>query len=306
MLCVSEKVKMQGTSVALGYFDGIHIGHKGVLESAIHQARERSLVPVVLLFDVHPRELISGKAPKRLVTDEKKKKRLEAMGFEVISFDFSKAMNITADEFIDGVLVSELNSKVICCGYDFRFGKGGRGTAADLKKRLSASDVSVFVTDGVCCDGETVSSSRIRQYIENGEIEKANKMLGEYFSYDFTVVKGDGIGHTWGFPTINQCFPEEFIVPGYGVYASETVVDGRVYRSITNVGVRPTVKKDLLRSETCIFDYSGSLYGERIEVRLIKQIRKEIKFSSFDELRQQIAKDVERAKQIHKQKSEVV
>lgn len=303
MLCVSKKIKKQGTAVALGYFDGIHQGHRAVLSSALKKAEERSLVPVILLFDVHPRELICGKAPRKLITEKMKRQKLCDMGFEVIDFDFKKAMNISADEFVSDVLINTLNARVVCCGYDFRFGKGGEGTASDLKNKLQNTGTEAFVSEGVFCGEEIVSSSRIRNLIENGEIEKANIMLGEYFSYDFTVEKGDGIGRTWGFPTINQHFPKGFIVPGYGVYASRVILDGVVYPSITNVGIRPTVNSSSLRSETCIFDYSGNLYGKNVEVSLIKKIRPEFKFSSFDELRQQISKDIKQAKQIY---SEVV
>lgn len=296
MLKLNEKIKNQGTAVALGYFDGIHMGHSAVLMTALSKAKEKGLVPLVMLFDIHPRKLISGCVPPMLTSEQGKREILEEMGFSVVDFNFRKAMNYSPEEFVSRVLVDELNAKFVCCGYDYRYGKGGRGNAETLHSELSSMGIESVSVEPVLLGGEVVSSTKIRQLIKDGEIEKANTMLGKAFSYDFTVERGDGLGHGLGFPTINQYFPPDFIVPKYGVYLSRATIGGKSYISVTNVGVRPTVNKDSMRSETCILDFSGDLYGQRVEVSLLKYIRSEIKFSSLDELKNQISKDIKQAR----------
>ena len=170
-------------------------------------------------------------------------------------------MDYSPNEFIDRILIDGLNARVVSCGFDFHYGKGGRGDAKSLGDELERRGVKLFAEEAVLVDGEVVSCTTIRELISNVEIQKANTMLGYCFSYDFTVKKGDGLGRVLGFPTINQGFPEDFIVPRYGVYASKVLLDNKWYPAVTNVGVRPTVANSSMRSETCIFDFSGDLYG---------------------------------------------
>ena len=301
MFCLDNKIKKQGTSVALGYFDGIHIGHKTVLNKALEKAKEKDLVPVVMLFDIHPRKLLSGTVPPMLTSEEKKRELLTAMGFEIFDFDFREGMNYEPDEFIDKILVDTLGAQVVSCGFDYHYGKGGKGNAETMRESLREKNIEFYSVEPVLLGDEIVSSTAIRKFITEGEIEKANAMLGEYFSYNFPVNKGDGLGRTWGFPTINQSFPDDFIVPKYGVYVSESVVDGESYLSVTNIGIRPTVDGSDGRSETCILDFSGDLYGKKVQVKLIKFLRKEEKFPSVDDLRQAIGNDIENARKVYKE-----
>ena len=301
MFCLDNKIKKQGTAVALGYFDGIHIGHKSVLMKALEKAKEKDLVPVVTLFDIHPRKLLSGTVPPIITTEEKKRKILTDMGFEIFDFDFRQGMNYEPDEFIDKILVGTLSAKAVFCGFDYHYGKGGKGNVETLREALSKKGIEFDAVEPVFSGDAVVSSTAIRQFITDGEIEKANKMLGEYFSYDFSVNKGDGLGRTWGFPTINQSFPEDFIIPKRGVYVSETEFDGKSYLSVTNVGIRPTVADGGIRSETCILDFSGDLYGKNVKVKLIKYLREEKKFPNVDELRQAIGNDIENARKVYKE-----
>lgn len=296
MFNLDEKIKKQGTAVALGYFDGIHLGHYAVLNAALEKAKQKGLVPVVMLFDIHPRKLVSGNVPPMLTSEQRKREILQQMGFTVVDFDFRKAMNYSPDEFVERVLVQSLNAKFVSCGYDYHYGKGGKGNAETLHLSLSEMGIESQALDPVLLCGEAVSSTKIRQLITDGEIEKANTMLGKPFTYDFVVKRGDGLGHGLGFPTINQHFPTDFIVPKYGVYLSRTTVGGKEYISVTNVGIRPTLNKDSMRSETCILDFSGDLYNQKIEVSLLKYIRGEIKFNSLDELKTQISKDIKQAR----------
>ena len=301
MFCLDNKIKNQGTAVALGYFDGIHIGHKSVLNKALQKAKEKNLVPVVVLFDIHPKKLISGNVPPVLTTEEKKRKLLADMGFEIFDFDFRQGMNYEPQEFIDKILVGTLSAKVVSCGFDYHYGKGGKGNAETMREDLSERGIEFYSLEPVYLGDEIVSSTAIRKFIAEGEIEKANAMLGEYFSYDFAVNKGDGLGRTWGIPTINQSFPEDFIVPKYGVYVSEVTFDGESYLGVTNVGTRPTVADAGFRSETCILDFSGDLYGKNVQVKLIKYLREEKKFPNVDALRDAIGKDIENARKVYKE-----
>ena len=298
---LSAEKKAKGTAVALGYFDGIHLGHQAVLNTALEKAAEMKLTPAVMLFDIHPRKLLTGKVPPMLLSEERKRKLLKEMGFEIFEFDFRQAMNYSHEEFEEKVLLSQLNAKAVVCGYDYHYGKGGEGSPETLKNELTPKNIVVCSLSPVYLGDEAVSSTKIRHLINDGEIEKANAMLGDYFTYDFTVEKGDGIGHKLGFPTINQFFPEDFIIPKYGVYASRVKIDGEYYSSVTNIGTRPTVSGESLRSETCIFDFEDDLYGKRVEVSLLKFLRSEKKFMSLDELREAINKDIIKAKEIYKE-----
>ena len=299
MFCLEEKLRKKGTAVALGYFDGIHIGHKRVLDKALTKAKEKDLIPVVLVFDIHPRKLISGVVPPMLTSEEHKKDKLQEMGFTVVDFNFREGMNYEPNEFIEKILVDKLGAKVVSCGFDYHYGKGGKGNAETMKKELGDRNIEFFSIEPVFLGDEIVSSTAIRQLIQQGNIEKANAMLGEYFGYDFEVKKGDGLGKTWGFPTINQSFPEDFIVPKYGVYMSLATIDGKEYLSVTNVGIRPTVNGSDARSETCILDFDGNLYGKKVQVQLVKFIREEMKFPDTDALKAAIGNDIEKAKKMY-------
>ena len=301
MFCLDEKTREKGTAVALGYFDGIHLGHKTVLDKALSAAKEKNLVPVVMLFDIHPRKLISGKIPPMLTSEERKREILTQMGFTVVDFNFREAMNYSPEEFIEKIIVGKLNAKAVSCGFDYHYGKGGKGNSDTMRADLKKRNIDFFSADPVVLGSDIVSSSEIRRLIGEGEIERANAMLGDWFSYDFTVKKGDGRGRTIGFPTINQFFPQDFIVPKFGVYMSVTKIEGKSYLSVTNVGTRPTVSKDSMRSETCILDYSGDLYGKKVQVQLVRYLREEIKFPNVEALTKAIGKDIENARKIYKE-----
>lgn len=299
MFDLPENIKKQGTAVALGYFDGIHLGHQAVLDKALLYAKQEKLVPVIMLFDVHPRKIIKGKTPPMLKSVGKKRELLLEKGFTVVDLSFTETMNYSPNEFIERILIDGLNAKVVSCGFDYHYGKDGKGDTESLHVELERRGIKVIEEPAIQLWGEKVSSTAIRKYISDGEIDKANAMLGRHFSYDFTVRRGDGLGRVLGFPTINQCFPEDHVVPRYGVYASKVIVDGKWYPAVTNVGVRPTVSADNMRSETCILDFSGDLYGKNVEVFLIKYMREEVKFPSLEELSRQIEKDIIKAREIY-------
>ena len=281
--------------VALGTFDGLHLGHKKVLLSDTTEYDEK----IALMFTEHPLKTLSGKIPGELITKSKRNEILKEWGYTSAFLDFSEISELSPEDFVDKILIGRFNATALCCGFNYRFGKGARGDVALLKQLCAEREMKLTVCEEVDFEEAPISSTRIRERIKNGDIRTANKMLGRYFSYDFTVVHGDARGRTLGSPTINQFFSENFAVAEYGVYASFTVVNGKKYISVTNIGVRPTIEGiSEKRSETNIVDFSGDLYGQNIEVFLVEKLRGEMAFSSLDELSARISADREKATEI--------
>lgn len=288
-----------GIALALGTFDGFHIGHKKVIENAVASNKN----PKVLLFNEHPQKVLKKKSPGELITETDKIKLLGEWGVEPIVINFSDIMTLAYEEFFYEIIVKKIGASVLSCGFNYHFGAKALGNTENLKTLCEKENIELLVSEPVEYKDEPVSSTRIRNAIRNGDIEDANNMLGREFSYDFLVVHGDARGRTIESPTINQFFSEDFIVPEYGVYASYSVIDGKKYSSVTNVGVRPTIEGfSKERSETNIIGFDGDLYDKNISVHLLKKIREEMKFSNLDELRNQIAKDREVSKIISKEK----
>ena len=285
-------------AVALGTFDGFHSGHKRVIDKVILSGKK----PAVLLFNEHPQKVLKKKSPGELITENKKKELLKSWGVEPIIINFGDIMNLSYEEFFYEILLEKVGATALSCGFNYRFGAKALGDTEKLKALCEKENIGLFVSDAVEYKDEPVSSTRIRNAIKNGDIESANDMLGREFSYDFLVVHGDARGRTIESPTINQFFTDDFIVPEFGVYASYSVIDGKKYPSVTNIGIRPTVGNSKERSETNIVGYDGDLYDKNIDVHLLKKIREEIKFSNLDELKNQIAKDREVSKTISKEK----
>ncbi len=286
-----------GIALALGTFDGFHIGHKRVIENAIASNRK----PKVLLFNEHPQKVLKKKSPGELITETDKIKLLEAWGVEPVILNFGDIMSLTYEEFFYEIIVKKIGASVLSCGFNYHFGSKALGNTENLKALCEKENIELLVSEPVEYMGEPVSSTRIRNAIRNGNIEDANNMLGREFSYDFLVVHGDARGRTIDSPTINQFFTEDFIIPQYGVYGSYSVIDGKKYPSVTNVGVRPTIEGlSKERSETNIVGFTGDLYDKNISVHLLKKIREEMKFNNLDELKNQIAKDREVSKNISK------
>ncbi|MCM1364004.1 MAG: riboflavin biosynthesis protein RibF [Faecalibacterium sp.] len=286
------------TILALGNFDGLHIGHMGVLNKTLEVANERGLVPVVLLFDEHPKKVITGKRPPMIMPDEVRDDILNKMGFRVAKISFSKFRTLEPLQFLLSVYC-RLNVRAICCGFNYHYGVNGSGNVETLKESCEKLGIAVFAQDEVDFEGEPISSTRIRTAIEHGNIKAVNAMLGREFSYKFEVVDGDKRGRLLGFPTINQFFPDGFVIPRFGVYASKVKLGGLWYPAVTNIGVRPTVDTAMWRSETSILGFSGDLYGQHIEVFLLDFMRDERKCSGLGELSKTISADAEKAVEIY-------
>ncbi|MBE6820024.1 MAG: riboflavin biosynthesis protein RibF [Ruminococcaceae bacterium] len=286
------------TAVTLGSFDGLHKGHMTVIACAFEMQKKYGLSPLVLLFDKHPMLALSGKAPDKVLQSSLRDEIIAATGAEkrIVPFDLVKDM--TCREFFEKILIEKLNAGGVCCGWNYRFGKNNEGGIDELRSLCDEFGVKLKVSKPVDYQGSPVSSTRIRQAVEGGNIPLANAMLGREFRYKQTVIDGQHRGRLIGAPTINQRFDKGFVKPKKGVYASATIVDGKEYPSVTNIGLRPSFENEDFRSETCILGFSGNLYGLEIEVRLLEYLRDEVKFNSMDELSAQIHKDAEKSREI--------
>lgn len=283
------------TAVALGYFDGLHLGHVGVISAAMAQP---GLKPAVFTFNCDT-TLPKFCGPEDIISFENKCELMERLGVQYIyAPDFAEVCTLSDEEFVKKILIDRLNAGFACCGRNFRFGKGGSGTPERLAEIGAKYGMRAEVVQDVCLDGQIISSTRIREHIRKGEIEQANRLLGYELWYRLPVVKGNEIGRTISFPTINQIIPDTNIIPQYGVYKSYVEIDGKQYHGVTNIGIKPTVTRHDGTGavmETHIIGYSGDLYGQNIAVALVRFIRPEVKFAGLDELKQQIARDKENA-----------
>lgn len=281
------------TAVALGYFDGLHLGHMGVIGEALTQ---RDLKPAVFTFNCDT-TLPKFQSPEDLISFENKRELLAKAGVEYLfAPDFAKVCTLTDEDFVRKILRETLNAGFACCGRNFRFGLGGHGTPERLEKIGAKYGIRVRIVEDVCLDGKMISSTHIRELIRSGEIEQANRLLGYEWQFKLPVIHGNMIGRQLNFPTINQILPETNVKPRFGVYKSYALVHGRNYRSITNIGIRPTiVGSSGVICETHILNFDGDLYGENIAVSLCKFIRPERKFAGLEELKAQIAKDIKAA-----------
>ncbi len=294
---IDEKTpKSEYTAVALGNFDGVHIGHRQVLMSAKKYSFDKNIKAVALVFDIHPKNVFS-RTTGLLVTNCDRKKEIEDIGILPIEISFKEVMNYSPEEFVEKVLVKQLNAKAVFCGYNYRFGKDGKADNNELESLCKKRGIELFVTDKVeLSDGEAVSSSRLRKLLSEGKVKEANCLMQRNFSYALEVVHGQKRGREMGFPTINQYFPEELVIPKFGVYISTAEFDGKVYNSFTNIGSRPTFPEKDVRSETHIFDFDGDLYGKTVRVTLLDFLRPEKKFTSTDELIRQLNEDKDKCK----------
>lgn len=285
-------------AVALGIFDGIHIGHRAVILRAAGAEipNVEHVTSAVFTFTQPPWALMKASAWE-LTSHEQKETVLEGLGIEEwIQIDFNAIRNLTPEEFVRDFLHEKLDARRVCCGFNYHFGKSGAGNAETLIKLCEPLGIEVKVVPAVMVDGQPVSASLIRRLIASGNMKEAAKLLGRPFTIDFEVAGGRKLGRLLGTPTINQPLPAHFVRPRYGVYATSVEVDGHVTHGVTNVGIRPTVGSDGPLAETWIADFDGDLYGQRVPVSLIKFLRPEQKFASVEELKKQILKDEKEAR----------
>lgn len=287
------------TFTALGFFDGIHLGHKDVICTAVENSKRLGIESCVLTFSRRPKSILTNEPDMFLTTENEKIRLIESLGVDLLYIvDFTELMGLSGEEFVRSILIETLHCRGVVCGFNYHFGKGGKCDSDTLAKICQKYNCEAISRNPILYGSECISSSRIRNSLQYGDISSANEMLGHKFGYCLEVVHGRQLGRTIGIPTINQAFPENFCLPKFGVYASEVTINSKRYRGVTNIGVKPTVGSDKPISETWILEYSGDLYGKSVDIRLLAFIREEKKFTSIDELKQQILKDGETAKSI--------
>ncbi|MBQ0018034.1 MAG: bifunctional riboflavin kinase/FAD synthetase [Clostridiales bacterium] len=294
------------TAIALGNFDGIHVGHRAILEDAIRIAAERGLKSVCYTFSNHPFNYIMNRDEndpdgiKLICTEEQKIRMLEEMGFDIlvnVPFD-GQMMTMRAMDFIEDVLVNGLNAAAVCVGFNYSFGARAEGKSEMLIREGLKHDIDVRVHDAVAVDGKVVSSTLIRKTIAEGDMEKVALYLGRDYAFEGIVQTGRRIGSTIGFPTANLPAPVNRALPCDGVYFGRIELRGESRRCIINMGCNPTVSDGSIKTiETHIFDYDGGdCYGEKIAVYFEHFHRPEMQFADKEELHRQIASDCEEAK----------
>jgi riboflavin kinase / FMN adenylyltransferase len=287
------------TVLTLGVFDGLHLGHQLIMQTVVERARAVGAVPTVITFEPHPREVLHPEsAPPLLQTFDQKIEALGVLGIEqtiVIHFDKQFAQ-IRAQDFLRDAVVDRLHAKEVYLGCGFAFGHDREGNI-DLLRSVSQS-LGFFADEvpEVRLRGRRVSSSRIRELLQQGRVNLARRMLGRPYGVEGRVVRGAERGATLGFPTANL-HPQNRVIPRNGVYVTATLIEGQWRRSVTNVGTRPTFESAAATSvETFAMNYSGDLYGDVVRVRFLYRLREEKKFNSVAELKSQIERDVTRAK----------
>lgn len=291
------------SAVALGCFDGVHIGHQKIILNSVCEAKKRGLCSIVWSFYAPPKRFFSKNTDKTnaLITPLSEKRRLiQSLGVDIlICTKFNeKIASLEPREFFEDILINSLKAKHIFCGFNYRFGKGGVGNTALLHKLCEEYGVSLTVLDEIKVGDVSVSSSAIRSFLANGELEKAKEMLGRSYSFRARITDGQHLGRKLGFPTINQELSSEPLPIKNGVYLTRVSFLGKLRYGITNVGTRPTVDGKRSVAETHIFDYEGSLYGKYARIEFIKFLRSEQKFNSLEELKAQIKKDAQTAKSL--------
>ena len=290
----------QPAAVALGCFDGLHKGHQAVIRKAVTE-KANGLVPSVFTFPESPLAELTGREKPRLMSNTLKEKMLEDLGVEALYLaPFAAVKDLPPEAFVEEILKNTLRAEKVFCGYNYHFGAGGTAGKEELKALCRPRGIQVCDLPPVTLEGAPVSSTRIRKALEKGGARQARELLGHPFSYDFEVVHGRHIGHLMGTPTLNQVFPEDYLVPRYGVYASLVSFDQVVTYGVTNIGVKPTVgAEEKPLSETWMPDYDGeALYGKMVKTELLEFIRPEKRFGGLEELRAMILKNGEQARGI--------
>lgn len=272
-------------AIALGTFDGVHKGHRAVLDLP------EDFRKIAVTFSLPPKAVLTGKSAL-ITTKEDKCRILKSIGIdEILTLRFESVREMSPEEFL-GFLKEKYDPKYISCGFNYRFGKMGQGDTSLLKKFCADNGIELKIAEPVKVGDDIVSSTFIRNLLSNGDVGMASSLLSEPFSFTATVIEGDKRGRTIGFPTINQRYPEELVKLRFGVYKTKIEIDNNVFYGITDIGIRPTYKSDYVISETFIKDFSGDLYGKTLRIIPIEFLRDEKKFSSLEELKKQIEFDI--------------
>ncbi len=294
---------MKSCVLALGFFDGVHLGHGGLLKKARQQADTLGLCAAALTFDRHPASLILGSPTPLLNTvSERKALMKELYGMdEIYVLPFDEAMkNLPWELFGEKILLETYHARHIVCGHDYRFGVGGQGTPEKLEEFCKTHGLGFDCIPEIRMEGQTVSSTLIRTLLSEGDVERAVRFLGHGHILTGTVVDGRKVGRTLGVPTANLRTDGEILLPKRGVYAAKAYFEGKVYCAVVNIGTRPTFEGSSLTVEPWLLDFDGDLYGKELRLEFHFFLREERKFSSPEELKAEIHRNAEKARKLLK------
>lgn len=287
------------TAVTIGKFDGRHKGHQKLLREMLCFKERQGLKAAVFTFDMAPAGVMAGRVQTVITTNQERRNKMAKMGIDyLVEYPFDQnTAHMSPEEFVSEVLVRRMHAKAVVVGTDCSFGYKGKGNAQLLKEMSESCGFEAVIIEKEQDDHRDISSTYVREELDQGNIEKANELLGEPYAIHGVVVHGNHIGGAiLGFPTANILPPPEKHLPPFGVYVSQVLVDGALYRGVTNIGKKPTVEGESpVGVETFIMGLEANLYGKKIEVQLLNFERPEQKFSSLEELKERIEKDKEYA-----------
>ncbi|MCD6132979.1 MAG: bifunctional riboflavin kinase/FAD synthetase [Deltaproteobacteria bacterium] len=288
-----EHLNFKRPVVALGNFDGVHVGHQALIKKIVKRAREIDGTSVVFTFYPHPLKVISNKIPPLIQTFREKAYIIRSFGVDVmICARFTKRFaSIYPEEFVKQVLLDALGVEEVCIGYDYTFGRGGKGTVETLLNYSRKYHFKLYVIPPVRVGNDVVSSNAVRKLIRDGRIKEANLFLGRHYSIEGYVRKGMSRGKQLGFPTAN-IYPRNELLPKSGVYIGRVKIDERLLQAVINVGSNPTFSDDVMHLEAHILRFEGNLYNKRLNIEFVDRIRDEIKFKDALALKKQIEMDI--------------
>ncbi len=297
MEIVRELREIPNLSLALGFFDGVHLGHQAVINCAVDFAKENNCKSAVVTFKEHPYCYFKGASPKYILTLEDKYKYIADLGVDyLIELDFAQVCKMTPMQYLEDILVKYFSPRAISTGFNHKFGVDKTGNVMFLSDCQEKFDYIYFATPPQSIYGDMISSTAIRQFIKSGSVFMADTMLGRKFAVSGTVIKGKELGATIGYPTANIIYPLDIVEPPHGVYEVEVNIgeSSKVYKGLANFGIAPTVSNSgICTLETYILNFKGNLYDTDIKVSFGRFIRPEIKFSNLDELKTQIDLDIQ-------------
>ena len=316
---LDEINNIEETAVALGSFDGVHLGHQELIRRTVDAAKKMGLKSAVFTFSNHPKNVIVGKdAVKNILYKREKEEIIASLGIDYL-FDipFTKdIMTLPKERYIKELLVDTLRAKLIACGFNHRFGYKAEGDIKAIEEYGKEFGFDTIVMEPFKVNGNVVSSTLIRTQIASGRVDRCPNYMGRYYAINGEVVVGNRLGRTIGFPTSNLMIDFSMVTPPNGVYVTYCTYNGKRYPSVTNVGVKPTVKRqssegseendsDYIRIknvETHIFDFDSELYGKTITVEFLRKLRDEVKFDNMKDLSEQIVRDCREARKYHEEK----
>ena len=289
------------TAIALGNFDGIHLGHQQLIKTMVNKSKELGLKSSLLLFKNHTKTILNIKTPGIITSNQQKIQIAEDLGIDIIymlAFD-ENVMKLSGEDFVKNIIINKMNGKLLVVGFDYRFGHKASGNADYLKELGEKHSIEVIVLDAIIRKETVLSSTQVRVLIENGNMEEVTAILGRPFALTGNVIHGANRGNKLGFPTANLKLEENYVIPKTGVYMTNTILNGKCYLSATNIGYNPTFEGNKLKIETYIIDFNESIYDQDLKIEFIEYLREDIKFDNKEELIIQMKNDIETIKSRH-------